>query len=137
MSEAIRDDADSRFRARQVTRPRDQVEQQLREAIFTGKFAQGDKLPAETELAQLFGVSRPTVREALGALVTAGLIRKIPGAAVEELGLARPVDEPLLDGCVDGSLAVLHLRFRRWDMRRSTRPTPSSCWTSDRPYASG
>ena len=81
MSEAIRDDVDSPFRARQVTRPRDQVEQQLREAIFSGKFAQGDKLPAETELAQLFGVSRPTVREALGALVTAGLIRKIPGVA--------------------------------------------------------
>ena len=48
MSEAIRDDVDSPFRARQVTRPRDQVEQQLREAIFSGKFAQGEQLPAET-----------------------------------------------------------------------------------------
>jgi DNA-binding FadR family transcriptional regulator len=55
------------------------VESQLREAILNGHFAQGDKLPAETELASQFGVSRPTVREALGALVTSGLIRKIPG----------------------------------------------------------
>jgi GntR family transcriptional repressor for pyruvate dehydrogenase complex len=70
-----------KFRARQVTRPRDQVEQQIREAILAGQFAQGEKLPPETELAQLFGVSRPTVREALGALVSAGLIRKIPGVA--------------------------------------------------------
>ncbi|BDH56550.1 FadR/GntR family transcriptional regulator [Tsukamurella sp. PLM1] len=69
------------FKARQVTRPRDQVEAQLREAILDGRFAQGDKLPPETELAQQFGVSRPTVREALGALVSAGLIRKIPGVA--------------------------------------------------------
>ena len=72
---------DHRFQARQVTRPRDQVESQLREAILNGHFAQGDKLPAETELAQQFGVSRPTVREALGALVSSGLIRKVPGVA--------------------------------------------------------
>jgi len=71
----------SKFRARVVTRPRDQVEEQIREAILAGHFGQGDKLPPETELAQQFGVSRPTVREALGALVSAGLIRKIPGVA--------------------------------------------------------
>ena len=71
--------AGKRFQAKQVTRPRDQVESQLREAILDGHFAQGEKLPAETELASQFGVSRPTVREALGALVTSGLIRKIPG----------------------------------------------------------
>lgn len=69
------------FKARQVTRPRDQVERQLREAILNGHFGQGEKLPPETELASMFGVSRPTVREALGALVAAGLIRKIPGVA--------------------------------------------------------
>lgn len=73
--------SDIPFKAKQVTRPRDQVEQQLREAILEGHFAQGDKLPPETELANQFGVSRPTVREALGALVSAGLIRKIPGVA--------------------------------------------------------
>lgn len=73
--------SDKRFQAKVVTRPRDQVESQLREAILEGHFAQGEKLPAETELAQQFGVSRPTVREALGALVSSGLIRKIPGVA--------------------------------------------------------
>ena len=75
------DTSDKRFQASKVTRPRDQVESQLREAILEGHFAQGEKLPAETELAQQFGVSRPTVREALGALVSSGLIRKIPGVA--------------------------------------------------------
>ncbi len=75
------DQDDRKFRARQVTRPRDQVEHQIREAILSGQFAQGEKLPPETELAAQFGVSRPTVREALGALVTGGLIRKIPGVA--------------------------------------------------------
>jgi DNA-binding FadR family transcriptional regulator len=70
-----------RFKVKQVTRPRAQVEEQIREAILSGQFSQGDKLPPETQLAEQFGVSRPTVREALGALVSAGLIRKLPGVA--------------------------------------------------------
>jgi GntR family transcriptional repressor for pyruvate dehydrogenase complex len=69
------------FSVQQVLRPRAQVEKQIRDAILQGDFSQGDKLPPETELAQRFGVSRPTVREALGSLVQAGLIRKIPGVA--------------------------------------------------------
>lgn len=76
-----RSKAKPKFKARQIMRPRAQVEQQLREAILSGQFAQGEKLPPETELAELFGVSRPTVREALGSLATAGLIRKVPGVA--------------------------------------------------------
>jgi len=72
---------DPKFVGRQVTRPRAQVEEQIKEAILSGQFAQGDKLPPETQLAEQFGVSRPTVREALGALVSAGLIRKVPGVA--------------------------------------------------------
>lgn len=70
-----------KFQARQITRPRAQVESQLKEAILSGQFAQGDKLPPETALAEQFGVSRPTIREALGGLVSAGLIRKMPGVA--------------------------------------------------------
>lgn len=69
------------FQAKQILRPRAQVEHQIREGILRGEFRQGDKLPPETELAQQFGVSRPTVREALGSLVADGLIRKVPGVA--------------------------------------------------------
>jgi DNA-binding FadR family transcriptional regulator len=64
-----------------VMRPRAQVEQQIKEAILTGEFGRGEKLPSEVQLAEQFGVSRPTIREALGSLVTAGLIHKIPGMA--------------------------------------------------------
>jgi len=67
------------FQAQQVLRPRAQVEAQLREAILSGQFAQGDRLPPETRLAEQFGVSRPTIREALISLVSAGLINKVPG----------------------------------------------------------
>jgi GntR family transcriptional regulator, transcriptional repressor for pyruvate dehydrogenase complex len=81
MSAEIKRSGTPRFTAKQVTRPRAQVEQQIKEAILSGQFGQGDKLPPETQLAQQFGVSRPTVREALVALVNTGLIRKIPGVA--------------------------------------------------------
>ena len=69
------------FHVTQVVRSRDQVEQQVKDAILRGDFKQGDRLPTETELAQQLGVSRPTVREALGALVASGLIHKMPGVA--------------------------------------------------------
>jgi DNA-binding FadR family transcriptional regulator len=81
MANELHSTGTTNFKVRQVVRPRAQVEQQLKDAILSGQFAQGDKLPPETELAQQFGVSRPTIREALGGLVSAGLIRKIPGVA--------------------------------------------------------
>jgi len=63
-----------------VLRPREQVEQQLRTAILSGQLPIGAKLPSEAALAVEFSVSRTTVREALRALATQGLINKIPGS---------------------------------------------------------
>lgn len=63
-----------------VLRPRQQVEETVRDAILTGDLRAGERLPAESELARQFSVSRPTIREALSALETQGLIRKVPGA---------------------------------------------------------
>lgn len=80
-TEETSNSAQRAFRAHTVLRPRAQVEAQIREAILAGTFRQGDKLPPETQLAEQFGVSRPTIREALASLVTAGLIRKVPGVA--------------------------------------------------------
>ena len=68
------------FEAKTVQRPRQQVEEQLRAAILNGVLKTGQKLPTEVMLAQDFGVSRSTVREALRALVVDGLIEKVPGA---------------------------------------------------------
>jgi GntR family transcriptional repressor for pyruvate dehydrogenase complex len=54
---------------------------QIREAILSGKLAPGDRLPPERELTERFGVSRVTVRDALRALETAGLVQIRVGAA--------------------------------------------------------
>lgn len=49
------------------------VLQALRDAVVSGQFPAGSRLPSETRLAQAYGVSRPVIREALRALQTIGL----------------------------------------------------------------
>ncbi len=50
--------------------------------ITTGKFVPGERLPAERELAAMFNVSRPTVREAIIALEIEGLVEVRIGSGV-------------------------------------------------------
>jgi GntR family transcriptional regulator len=52
---------------------------ELLDAIQTGAFAVGKRLPSEHELARSLGVSRPTVRQALGQLQLQGHITRRPG----------------------------------------------------------
>ena len=56
-----------------------QIAEQIRDAIVSGEFQKGDRLPTETELATSFGVSRPTIREALKRLAAQNLIRSRRG----------------------------------------------------------
>lgn len=74
------DETQPRVIGQKVLRPRQQVEESLRQAILSGQLHPGERLPAETELARQFSVSRPTIREALSALESQGLIAKVPGA---------------------------------------------------------
>lgn len=66
-----------------------QVADRLRGAIQSGELRPGEALPTEKQLAERYGVSRPTVRAALGLLRTEGLIdaRQGSGAFVR---LRRP-----------------------------------------------
>lgn len=56
------------------------VVDQIRRAIQLGRFLPGDKLPAERDLAELLGVSRATVREAIRVLETDGILSIRRGA---------------------------------------------------------
>ncbi|BDV43205.1 GntR family transcriptional regulator [Geotalea uraniireducens] len=56
-----------------------QIADQIRSSILAGEFAPGQKLPPERELAELFGVSRPSVREALNMLAAAGFVESYQG----------------------------------------------------------
>ncbi len=52
----------------------DEILRQIRDAVMSGKFQIGDRLPNERALAEQFAASRPSVREALRGLEQAGVI---------------------------------------------------------------
>jgi GntR family transcriptional regulator, transcriptional repressor for pyruvate dehydrogenase complex len=54
----------------------DSIVHQIKELVLQGKLNQGDKLPPERELMNLFEVGRPSLREALKVLEAQGLIEK-------------------------------------------------------------
>lgn len=51
----------------------------LRKHILDGIYKEGDLLPSENELCSLYGMTRPTVRQALATLAHEGYIRKHQG----------------------------------------------------------
>ncbi|MEM7177503.1 MAG: GntR family transcriptional regulator [Pseudomonadota bacterium] len=58
-----------------------QIAEEIREMILDGRLAVDDRLPGEQELATRFGVSRPSIREALKRLAAQNLIRTRRGAS--------------------------------------------------------
>ena len=56
-----------------------QIELALETAIERGRLSPGDRLPAERELAERYGVSRMTLRQALGALERRGRLVRSKG----------------------------------------------------------
>ncbi len=75
------------FRPPLRQRIHEEVARQLRDAILDGRFATGQKLPPERELAQEFRVNRTSVREAIKVLEGLGLVsvRQGDGATVQPL----------------------------------------------------
>ncbi|GII88555.1 GntR family transcriptional regulator [Sphaerisporangium siamense] len=85
----------------------------LRRRVLSGEIAPGTPLP-EQELSGLYGVARPTVREALAVLVHEGLLRRernrsayVPEVTVADLADLMDVRRPLED------LAATRLAGRR------------------------
>ena len=62
------------LKAVKKTRIYEDVVSQIHELIKDGRLKAGDQLPSERELAETFKVSRTSVREALRALETQGLM---------------------------------------------------------------
>jgi GntR family phosphonate transport system transcriptional regulator len=65
----------------------------LEQSIAQGTFTAGSKLPAETEIAERFGVNRHTVRRAIAELTERGLVRAERGSGtyVEADRIAYPI----------------------------------------------
>lgn len=57
-----------------------QIADAIRDSIVSGDLRVDQRLPSESELAEKFAVSRPTIREALKRLAAQNLIRTLRGA---------------------------------------------------------
>lgn len=73
--------SDSQIRSIRAASTYELVVEQLRKAIFLGRFMPGDKLPPERDLAKQMLVSRTTIREAIRVLEGEGLIAVRRGPA--------------------------------------------------------
>lgn len=84
-------DMQSDFRPKQIY---EQVADEIRAGIINGTYLPGSRLPSERDLAQRFMVSRPAVREAIGALQNEGMVvtRLGSGTYVAE----RVMEQPLM-----------------------------------------
>jgi GntR family transcriptional regulator len=83
-----------------------QVYSAVRDWIYNGSYKPGSRLPTESELCELFGVSRITTRKALDILVDEGLVVRQPGRGTF-------VVEDLADAPVLGDMEQLLLKVER------------------------
>jgi len=91
-----------------------QIAEQIRTSVLAGEFNPGEKLPPERELAEMFGVSRPSVREALNILSSSGLVETYQGGgtvvrSLVESAAGTPLSELIrIDG--DRAMDVIEVR---------------------------
>jgi len=99
----------------------DEITQQLLELILSGKFAPGERLPGERELAAGFNTNRNTLREAIRNLETLNLVEARQGDGMRVRDFARCGEINLVPHFLrhtlddDARLAVIEdvLRLRR------------------------
>lgn len=75
-------DAPSDLRLERKPKLSERVVASIRTRILSGDYAPGQKLPTESQLTELFGVSRTVVREAIASLAADGLVEARQGVGV-------------------------------------------------------
>jgi DNA-binding FadR family transcriptional regulator len=87
------------FQPVKANRISDEISNQIRDVLISGKVQAGDRLPTERQLAEQFGASRASVREALRGLEQQGVITIKKGvnggvfvAHVDATLVARPME---------------------------------------------
>lgn len=85
---ALPSSADSRIIPIKKTRIAEEVADRVRILMLDGTFAPGEALPSERHLAERFGVSRGSIRDALRTLETIGLVETRHGQGTFPLELS-------------------------------------------------
>jgi DNA-binding FadR family transcriptional regulator len=114
-----------RFDPLQSRRTFEEILARLRDAFRSGQLSQGDRLPAERELAEQFGVSRASVREAIRVLEALGVVTVKPGPdngallVADAAGAFRSILEYQLElrGIRIASLVEFRIVLESWSAR--------------------
>ncbi len=138
-SENTRKAAATLPRFREIKRRRkvyEEVMNNIRQEILSGRLSLNQRLPTETELAKQFGVSRVAIREAVQALELAGLVAVKKGAK-GGIFVAQEFERPIEDSLVNllqGGEATLEELFEvrvvveSYAVAQATRlATPEQC----------
>ena len=83
------------FKQLKKTRLYEEITEQIKDAILEGHLKPGERLPSERDLCEMFGVGRPTVREALRVLDNMGLIEigsGVKGSTVKDVDITQYMD---------------------------------------------
>jgi len=92
--------ANLRFEPIQQLRAHEYVAEQIRRHISLRLIKPGEALPAERELASMFGVGRPTIQHALRLLEASGLVEARRGRAGGTFISAQGQDSLAVDGLI-------------------------------------
>jgi GntR family transcriptional repressor for pyruvate dehydrogenase complex len=103
----------------------DDILAQIKNAIFSGFYKAGDKLPSEQEMKKLFNVSRVPLREALRSLEEMGLVATKSGVSggsfVAKMDI-KPVSDSLSNMIRLGKIDFSDI----WEFRMFIEPSISS-----------
>ena len=85
----------------------DRVADRIREQISNGAIAPNSRIPSERILAETFGVSRVTVRQALKELESAGLVEVVAGARWARSSIVDPDYTTSEDSIEEGAAGLV------------------------------
>ncbi|GHU85710.1 GntR family transcriptional regulator [Bacteroidia bacterium] len=85
----------------EIKRPEDAIMMQIKRLIKSGELKSGDTLPSERKLAEMFGVGRTVVRDAIKKLEFYGVLRSKPQSGIEVVSKSAKVLKHVLDSVFD------------------------------------
>ena len=97
----------------------DYVIEQMREALLSGQLKPGDRVPPELELAELCGVSRGSVRQAMKSLEILGVLTIRPGDGTYiNTGISEKSFNPLAFSLLIANPSIKELADARYALER-------------------
>jgi GntR family transcriptional repressor for pyruvate dehydrogenase complex len=105
----------------------DQIAAAIQESIISGALVVDERLPNEAELAAQFGVSRPTIREALKRLAAKNLIRSRRGVSGGNFVSLPSSEQVRSDLSTTATLLVSHQVFSLAEVAESRRLLETTC----------